>query len=66
MAKSVDKIVKGINKMIKQLEGHAVVCSEEMQEAHNRIAIAKNIQRLAELERDRANRIADKLSEIVK
>lgn len=65
MVKSVNKIVKGLEKLVVQLEDCATKCYNEVNVQHDIILTAKIKQSVANSERERAQRIADKLKELI-
>ena len=66
MAKSVDKIVKGLEKLSNQLQACVVSCGEEMSVQTMNKNKAELAWKAFNLERDRAKRICDKIKELIK
>ncbi len=66
MAKSVDKIVKELEKLSNQLQACVVECGSKMSEETTAIAQANVRHSKASNERDRAMRIRDKIKELIK
>ncbi len=65
MVKSVDKIVKGLHKLVIQLEACVTKCCDEVAVQQGIISVAKTKQTDANFERERAQRIQSKLAELI-
>lgn len=66
MAKSVDKIVKSLDKIATQLQACVVSCGDEMVVQEEKMALAQNSFNVANNEAARAKRIHDKIKELIK
>ena len=66
MAKSVDKIVKGLEKMVIQLGICIDSCITEMATQGSVITEAKAKWKFSDEERERDRRIQDKITELIK
>lgn len=66
MAKSVDQIVKGLSKVVTQLQANIKACSEEVATQLNYKLKAESNMNKAHKEGERAVRIRDKIKELLK
>lgn len=65
MVKSVDKIVKGLSKLVTQLEDCVAKCYNEDTVQQGIISVAKTKQNDARFESERAQRICTKLKGLI-
>jgi hypothetical protein len=66
MTKSVDKIVKGLEKLATQLQACVIACGETMKLEDHALSQAEIRLNKASAEKMRAIRIRDKIKELIK